>query len=165
MGGGFANFHGMKPMPVSVAIVLGSLLCGLATMSATMSAQAFDANQLGQGGSLQLEDLTPLINQSAQLKREVSEALVAAKKQAADVVCTGNRFPGQWTHLGGMRASPYACDFGGKWLLITATVRVSGPNGQVYDSISAAAMKNASKVAETKPNWQWTSKDPDEQSK
>ena len=45
---------------------------------------AFDANKLGQGGSLALGDLDELIAQSAALKHEVADALTAAQKQADD---------------------------------------------------------------------------------
>ncbi len=132
----------------------------IAVLFAASSAQAFDTNKLGQGGSLQLSDLDALIGQSAQLKGDVSKALAAIKKKADDVICTGNRFPGQWVHLGGLRAAPYICDFSGKWLLLDATVRVAGRNGQAYDSITPAAMRNAVKVAETNPTWKWTTADP-----
>ena len=93
----------------------------IAVLFAASSAQAFDTSKLGQGGSLPLGDLDALIGQSAQLKGEVSKALAAIKKKADDVICTGNRFPGQWVHLGGMRAAPYICDFSGKWLLLDAS--------------------------------------------
>jgi hypothetical protein len=58
---------------------------------AASPALAFDANKLGQGGSLPLSDLDPLLAQSAPLKGEVATALTAAKKKADDVICSGNR--------------------------------------------------------------------------
>jgi hypothetical protein len=125
-------------------------------------ALAFDADQLEQGGSLQLSDLDPLIKQSAALKQDVSQALASIKKTADEVICTGNRFPREWVHLGGMRAAPYTCDFTGKWLVIAATVSVKGPNGQSYETITPAAMKNAVKVTETNPTWKWTTQDPNQ---
>src|ERR1700678_1455961 len=85
---------------------------------------AFDANKLGQGGSLALSDLDELIAQSAPLKREVADALAASKKQADDIIGSGNRFPREWVNLGGMRAAPYTCQFADKWLIIEATTRV-----------------------------------------
>ncbi len=59
-----------------------------------------------------------------------------------------------------MRAAPYTCNFIGKWLSLSATVTVSGPNGKVYDTITQAAMKNADKVTETKPVWKWSATEP-----
>jgi len=132
----------------------------MAFLLAASPALAFDAGKLGQGGSLPLSDLDPLINQSAPLKQEVSDALAAINKTADAVVCGGNRFPGQWNYLGGLRAAPYICVFSGKWLLLDATVQVTGANGQVYDAITPDAMKNAVKVSETNPTWKWTTTDP-----
>jgi hypothetical protein len=134
----------------------------LATMLlAATPAVAFDASKLGQGGSLPLSDLDRLIGQSAKLKGEVAAALAKINKKADDVICSGNRFPREWVNLGGLRAAPYACNFDGQWLLIDATVTVSGPHGRVYDTITPAAMHNAGKVSETHPTWKWTDKAPD----
>ena len=127
---------------------------------AAPQALAFDANKLGQGGSLLLSDIDPLIGQSAQLKQEIGAALAAIKKTADDVNCVGNRFPREWVHLGGMRAAPYTCDFSGKWLVIDATVRVTDRAGKAYDTITRAAMQNVVKVTETSPTWKWTTEDP-----
>jgi hypothetical protein len=121
---------------------------------------AFDANKLGQGGSLPLRALDALLAQSAALKREVATALAAAKKQADDIICSGNRFPSQWANLGGMRAAPYTCEFPGKWLIIEATTRVTDKAGHAYDTITPAAMKKAVDVKETNPTWKWTTEDP-----
>ena len=121
---------------------------------------AFDANKLGQGGSLALGDLDELIAQSAALKHEVADSLTAAKKQADDIICSGNRFPREWVNLGGMRAAPYTCEFAGKWLVIEATTRVTDKAGHAYDTITPAAMKKAVNVKETNPTWKWTTENP-----
>lgn len=127
---------------------------------AASPAAAFDASKLGQGGSLPLSDISSLINQSAQLKSEVATALAAAHKTADDIICAGNRFPSQWVNLGGMRAAPYTCNFISKWLSLNATIAVTGPNGEVYETITPEAMKNANKVTETKPVWKWSATEP-----
>jgi hypothetical protein len=132
----------------------------VAMIVAATPALAFDANQLGQGGSLSLSDLSSLIDQSAQLKSEVAAALTAANKTADDIICGGNRFPSQWANLGGMRAAPYTCNFISKWLSLNATVTVTGPNGKVYDTITPDAMANANKVTETNPTWKWSTTEP-----
>ena len=78
-------------------------VCLLAVVAALFAASpglAFDANKLGQGGSLPLSDLDPLIAQSAALKQEVAAALTTAKKRADDIICSGNRFPSQWVTCG-----------------------------------------------------------------
>ncbi len=123
-------------------------------------ALAFDSSKLGQGDSLPLSDLAPLIGQSAKLKAEVAAALAKIKKKADDVICGGNRFAREWVNLGGLRTAPYACDFKGTWLVLEAQVRVTGEDGTVYDTITPAVMRNAAKVTETQPTWKWTTKDP-----
>jgi len=124
------------------------------------AAVAFDTGKLGQRGTQALSDLMPLIAKSARLQREVVQALTQSHKKRDEVSCDGMRFPGQWVNLGGERVSPYICDFGGKWLRITATVRVTDRRGRVFQTITPEAMKNASAVTETNPAWSWTTEDP-----
>jgi hypothetical protein len=125
-----------------------------------LPALAFDTSKLGQGGSLPLSDLMPLIGKSAKLQREVDSALADAKKKADDLMCEGVRFPGSWDNLGGERVAPYTCEFSGKWLQINTTVRVTDKNGRAFETVTPAAMKNATKVTETNPTWKWTTTDP-----
>jgi hypothetical protein len=132
----------------------------VAVLLGASPALAFDANKLGQGGSLPLSDIDPLIGQSAKLKAEVAVALAKINKKADDVICGGNRFPREWVNLGGLRAAPYTCNFGGNWLVLDAHVRLTGADGAVYETITPAAMKKATKVTETQPTWKWTTKDP-----
>jgi len=124
------------------------------------SALAFDTSKIGQWGTLFLDDLTPVIAKSARLQQEISQALSEGNKKQEEVRCFGMRFPGPWKNLGGLRVSPYACDFGAKWLQIHATVRVTGRRGQAFKRITAKAMKNATNVSETNLNWKWTTEDP-----
>jgi hypothetical protein len=127
---------------------------------AVTPALAFDTSKLGQGGSLPLGDLMPLIGKSVQLQREVKSALADSHKSAADVICSGMRFPGQWVNLGGMRVAPYTCDFGGKWLVLEAMVQITDAKGHVFERTTARAMKSASKISETNLTWKWTTEDP-----
>ena len=87
---------------------------------AASPALALDTSKLGQGGSLPLSDLDRLIDQSAKLKAEVAAALAKINKKADGVICGGNRFPREWVNLGGLRTAPYACNFGGHWLVLDA---------------------------------------------
>jgi hypothetical protein len=133
----------------------------LALILPSIPAWAFDTSKLGQGGTLTLDEITPLINQSTQLRKEVADAAAKANKKAEDIVCDGVRFPGQWVHLGGGRVSPYACDFGEKWLKITATVRITSRSGRAYETASRDAMRNATTVRESNPKWEWTTQAPE----
>jgi hypothetical protein len=123
-------------------------------------ALAFDTDKLGQWGSLSLTDLKPVIAKSGKLQREVNQALAGGTKKQDDIMCDGRRFPGSWVNLGGERVSPYSCDFGGKWLQIQATVRITDRNGRAIETITPNAMKNATKVIETNLTWKWTTEDP-----
>ncbi|MEA2907288.1 MAG: hypothetical protein QOI12_4675 [Alphaproteobacteria bacterium] len=134
----------------------------LALLLVATPAMAFDTTKLGQGGTLPLGDIMPLIGKAPQLKREVGEMLAQANKKPEDVICSGYRFPGAWVNLGGERVSPYTCDFGIKWLQIKATVRIIGRSRQVYDTITPAAMMNATRVSEIDPTWAWTAAEPSE---
>jgi hypothetical protein len=75
-------------------------------------------------------------------------------------MCEGTRFPGPWVHLGGERVSPYACNFGGKWLQIKATVQISDGKGRTFEKITPEAMKAAKTVKETNLKWNWTDQEP-----
>jgi hypothetical protein len=118
-------------------------------------AAAFDSRQLEQGGSLPLNEIKPLIEQSETLKQEVEHRLATTKASADSVICVGKRFPRQWHKLGGARVSPYRCEFADKWLIIRATVRLTSSAGRRYESTSREAMKNASTISEANPSWQW----------
>jgi hypothetical protein len=134
----------------------------LAFLLGTSSALAFDTSKLGHWGSLPLDDLTPVIANSAQLQQQIDEALSAGNKRQEDVTCFGMRFPGPWKNLGGLRVSPYACDFGARWLQIHTTVRITDRRGKAFETITGTAMKNATNVSETNLDWKWTSEDPSE---
>jgi hypothetical protein len=125
-------------------------------MLGTSSALAFDTSNLGQWGSLPLDDLTPIIAKSARLQQEINQVLSEGTKKQADVTCVGMRFPGQWKHLGGLRVSPYACDFGAMWLQIRTIVRITDSRGQAFKTITDKAMENATSVSETNLTWKWT---------
>src|SRR5215471_17299653 len=119
---------------MTLRLVLVALLLGIS------SALAFDTSKLIQFGTLPLDDLTPVIAKSARLQQEINQALSEGNKEHR-VVCLGMRFPGPWKNLGGLRVSPYTCDFGAKWLQIHATVRITDRHGRAFETITAKAMK------------------------
>src|ERR1700738_3641123 len=123
-------------------------------------AMAFDTSQLGQGGSLFLSDIASVMGTSPQLRREVDQQLSQSKKKADEVMCNGNRFPGQWSPRGEEKVSRYVCDFGGKGLQIKAAVQLSDGRGRRFETITPEAMKSARKVKETNLKWKWTEQEP-----
>lgn len=139
-----------------IRIVMALRLVPVVLLLGTCSAAAFDTSKLGQWGSLPFDDLTPVIAKSVPLQQEINQALLEGNKKPDDVKCVGMRFPGAWKDLGGLRVSPYSCDFGAKWLQIHATVRITDGRGKAYETITAKAMKRATDVNETNLNWKWT---------
>jgi hypothetical protein len=75
------------------------------------------------------DDLARVIAKSARLQQEIDEALSRAETKEEEVTCFGMRFPGQWKSLGGLRVSPYICDFGAMWLQFHATVGITDRRG------------------------------------
>jgi hypothetical protein len=131
----------------------------MATAATAAPALAFDMSKLGYG-SLFLGDFTPLVYSSPKLKQEVQDALTAAKKKTEDQMCESPRFPGPWEHLHGEHVAPFTCHIGGKWLQINATLTVTGPKGEAFETETPAALKRANRVSQTQPTWTWTNEDP-----
>jgi hypothetical protein len=61
-------------------------LVPLALLLGTSSALAFDTSKVGQWGSLFLDDLAPVIGQSARLQQEIDEALSQINKKPGEVI-------------------------------------------------------------------------------
>jgi hypothetical protein len=138
-----------KPIPLKIMLSLLILATG------PTGALAFDSTRLGQWGSLPLTDIA-LIEKTPKLKAEVDMALAKAGKTADEITCTGARFPGSWTELGGTRVAPYTCEIGEQTLEIKARVRVTDRKGRAIEKISPAAMKIAEDAVEDRPTWNWT---------
>jgi hypothetical protein len=134
-------------------------LVALALLLGCSAAPAFDSTKVGQWGSLYLDDLSPILAESAQLKQEVTAALAEKNKKPEDILCFGMRFPGAWKKLGGTRVAPYTCDFNGKYLRIDGTIRVTGHGGRSFETINDTAMKRATDVSEENLTWKWTTGD------
>jgi hypothetical protein len=135
------------------------VFAAFATIVAATPAAAFDMSKLGYG-SLFLGDFMPLINSSPKLKKEVGDALAAASKKPDEQLCESPRFPGPWQKLHGEHVAPYVCNIGGKWLRIDATLEVTGPKREVYETETPAALEHASRITQTQPSWTWTDEDP-----
>jgi hypothetical protein len=135
-------------------------LLALVLLVAPAPARAFDTGELGQGGSIALEERMPLIAKNPKLKREVDAALARNGKEATDVTCDAAVFTSRWTYLGGERVAPYTCNFGDKWLRIRADVRITDARGRVYEKATVEAMRGARRASETNLRWKWTDEEP-----
>ncbi len=139
----------------STVNALAIVACALAATPAV----AFDMSKLGYG-SLFLGDIAPLVNSKPALRQEIQAALGAANKKIDEQMCESPRFPGPWQNLHGTHVAPFVCPIGARWLQINATVRVTGPNGEPFETESARAMRRANKISQTKVTWAWTDTDP-----
>lgn len=88
-------------MRVGYAVTLARSVLPVLWLSASASAFAFDTRKLGQFGSLGVDELKEVIDQSPQLKQEVEEAVAKLGKKPEEIRCTGARFPGAWVGLSG----------------------------------------------------------------
>jgi hypothetical protein len=148
--------------PAKEKIAMKRMAIVFAALLLTEPAQGFDTRQLGQVGSTDMEDLAPLVAKTPKLKAEVDHARAEVKKEEVQVKCAGQRFPGAWKELNGVRVAPYLCEFASdKWLLIRADVRVIDKRGRAFEKPSKQAMKNAVDVTETKLRWEWSANPPE----
>lgn len=131
------------------------MACVVMILSASTAAWAFDTDQLGQGGSLTLEEIMPLIRKTPKLAGEITAELDRLGKKPEDMLCDGVRFPGAWRHLGGLRVAPYDCKFGERTLTIQARVRVTDRKGRAFERVSAAALRRAENAHQDKLTWTW----------
>jgi len=142
-----------------VACGFSILLLGFGSIG---PARAFDTRTLNEIGSLPFDRLSVVIrNNSEALDAEVKQRLTEIGRNVDEVPCYGMRFSSRWKNLKGFRASPYVCEFDGKWLKITADVQIYGQNRQRFDRISKSALKRAISFEESNFSWQWTDKNPD----
>jgi hypothetical protein len=123
-------------------------------------AHAFDTTKLGQLGSLVPEEKQALFAKAPKLQSETDAEMSKLGKKIDDIPCDGMRFPGAWKELGGLRVAPYVCQFGERWLKISAKVVVTGKGGKVFPGISREAMQRATDARETNPTWTWSSTQP-----
>jgi hypothetical protein len=119
----------------------------------------FDSRRVEGVGTLALAEIMPLVRQNPRLRDEVDTALRESGAAADTTTCIGKRV-GNWRYLAGARVQPYTCKIGARWLEITADVRVSGPGGEYYSTVSDIAAQNATRINESNPRWTWTDAKP-----
>ena len=93
-------------------------------------ASSFISQTALAGGSLALDEIMPLVQQSSKLNTEVNTALRQAGKKPSDITCVGVRLGSQFGPLSAYRVAPFDCNFGSnKVLHIEAENLVSLRNG------------------------------------
>ena len=107
------------------------------------------------GGSLSLTDLMDRLKDNEKLIAEINAELKAQKLEAASVICTGDRFGGHWTELGGVRVVPYECEIGTRKLDIDGKLHLYDAKGAEIDEGDENAPKLAFDHKETDITWTW----------
>lgn len=107
------------------------------------------------GGSLSLTDLMDRLKDNEKLIAEINAELKAQKLEAASVICTGDRFGGHWTELGGVRVVPYECEIGARKLDIDGKLHLYDVKGAEIDASDENAPKLAFDHKETDITWTW----------
>jgi hypothetical protein len=107
------------------------------------------------GGSLSLTDLMDRLKDNEKLIAEINAELKAQKLEAASVICTGDRFGGHWTELGGVRVVPYECEIGARKLDIDGKLHLYDVKGAEIDASDENAPKLAFDHKETDITWKW----------
>ncbi len=107
------------------------------------------------GGSLYLTDLMDRLKDNEKLIAEINAELKAQKLEAASVICTGDRFGGNWTELGGVRVVPYQCEIGARKLVIDGTLHIFDLKGGELDVKDEAAPERTADYKETDITWTW----------
>lgn len=109
----------------------------------------------GAGGSISLTDLMDRLKDNDKLIGEIDAELKTQKLDAASVICTGDRFGGHWTELGGVRVVPYECEIGARKLNIDGKLHLYDAKGAEIDASDENAPERAFDYKETDLTWKW----------
>jgi hypothetical protein len=107
------------------------------------------------GGTIYLTDLMDRLKDNDKLIAEINAELKVQKLEAASVICTGDRFGGNWTELGGVRVAPYECEIGARKLDIDGTLHLYDAKGVEVDQKDKTAPERAVDHKETDITWTW----------
>jgi hypothetical protein len=107
-------------------------------------------------GTLGLGEVLAAVHSPWQLAAEIKRELDTAGLAASQVVCLGARHGSHWTFLGGARAAPYRCRFGGRELTIEADRTYLDAAGRSIRDLDAAVREKATAFRESNVRWEWT---------
>lgn len=74
---------------------------------------------------------------------------------ADKIICTGARFGGNWTNLGGARAIPFNCVIGPRTLDIDGELHIYDDAGNELDMNADEAPAKATDYKQTNITWKW----------
>lgn len=122
-------------------------------LSALVANLMIAASPAVAGGSVEIDQVMRLAGQSPKLMSEIQSELKKTGQTLVDVQCDAVRLGRYWTHLGGLRISPYTCDFGTRSLELTGTVEFYTDDGSIPDEETRHEV--ARYVSESEPDWSW----------
>ena len=106
-------------------------------------------------GSITLDEVMEQLKDNQTLISEIDAALKVENLKAENVICSGARFGGHWTNLGGARAVPYECELGKRKLNIEGTVHLYDAAGAEIDMDDEKAPERAVDYKQTDLKWTW----------
>jgi hypothetical protein len=127
----------------------------LRTALGLCSLLVFHVGTANAGGSLPLTDVIDQLKDNTKLIAEINAELAKQKLAADAVICSGARFGGQWTEIGGARAVPYDCEIGKRKLHIDGTVHLYDQDSAEIDANDEKAPERAFDYKQTDLAWTW----------
>ena len=106
-------------------------------------------------GSIKLDEVMEHLKGNDKLLSEITAELKAQNLQADSIICTGARFGGNWTELGGARGVPYDCEIGKRKLNIDGTALIYDKDGKELDMEDDASPERAVAYKEKVTTWKW----------
>lgn len=106
-------------------------------------------------GSINLDEVMDHLKGNDKLIAEITAELKAQTLKADSIICTGARFGGKWTELGGARGVPYSCEIGKRKLNIDGTVLIYDKDGKELDMEDDKSPERAVEYKEKVATWTW----------
>lgn len=106
-------------------------------------------------GSISLDEVMQHLKDNEKLIAEINAELKTQDLEAPKVICSGSRFGGNWTDLGGARAVPYECEIGTRKLDIAGTVHIYDKDGKELDEEDDKSPELAVDYTEKDITWTW----------
>jgi hypothetical protein len=106
-------------------------------------------------GSISLDEVMEKLKDNAKLVDEINAELKAQNLSADKIICTGARFGGNWTNLGGARAIPFNCEIGPRTLDIDGELHIYDDAGNELDMNADEAPAKATDYKQTNVTWKW----------
>ena len=102
-------------------------------------------------GSISLDEVMEKLKDNAELVDEINAELKAQNLGADKIICTGARFGGNWTNLGGARAIP--CEIGPRTLDVDGELHIYDDADNELDMNANETPAKATDYKQTNITW------------